>query len=117
MRYGVLGTGMVGSTLATKLVSMGNDVMIGSRTANNDKALKWKNSFDGWGKIGTFADAAKFVETLLGCTDGDTSIKDLKSCDGKDLERLARLLERRDIVSRLIALIETKRSMQRASAR
>lgn len=37
--------------------------------------------------------------------------------DGKDMERLARLLERRDIVSRLIALIETKRSMQRASAR
>jgi hypothetical protein len=37
--------------------------------------------------------------------------------DGKDIERLARLLERRDIVSRLITLIETKRSMQRASAR
>jgi len=37
--------------------------------------------------------------------------------DGKDMERLARLLERRDIVSRLITLIETKRSMQRASAR
>ena len=37
--------------------------------------------------------------------------------DGKDMERLARLLERRDIVSRLIALIETTRSMQRASAR
>ena len=34
-----------------------------------------------------------------------------------DMERLARLLERRDIVSRLITLIETKRSMQRASAR
>ena len=37
--------------------------------------------------------------------------------DGKDMERLARLLERRDIVSQLITLIETKRSMQRASAR
>jgi len=37
--------------------------------------------------------------------------------DGKDMERLARLLERRDIVSRLITLIEAKSSMQRASAR
>jgi hypothetical protein len=37
--------------------------------------------------------------------------------DGKDLERLAGLLERRDTISRLIALIETKTSMQRASAR
>lgn len=36
--------------------------------------------------------------------------------DGKDIERLARLLERRDTLSRLIALIETKSSMQRASA-
>ena len=37
--------------------------------------------------------------------------------DGKDIERLARLLERRDTVSRLIALIESDASMQRASAR
>ena len=36
--------------------------------------------------------------------------------DGKDLERLATLLERRDTISRLIAFIETKTSMQRASA-
>jgi hypothetical protein len=36
--------------------------------------------------------------------------------DGKDMERLARVLERRDAISRLIALIETKMSMQRASA-
>jgi hypothetical protein len=36
--------------------------------------------------------------------------------DGKELERVARLLERRETMSRLIALIETKTSMQRASA-
>ena len=36
--------------------------------------------------------------------------------DGKDIERLARLLERRETLSRLIALIETKASMQKASA-
>jgi hypothetical protein len=39
------------------------------------------------------------------------------ACDGKDLERLARLLERRDTLPRLITLIETKTSVQRASAR
>ena len=37
--------------------------------------------------------------------------------DGKDMERVARLLERRETISQLIALIETKTSMQRASAR
>jgi hypothetical protein len=36
--------------------------------------------------------------------------------DSKDMERVARLLERRDTVSHLIGLIETKASMQRASA-
>jgi hypothetical protein len=36
--------------------------------------------------------------------------------DAKDMDRLARLLERRDTLSRLIALIETRTSMQRASA-
>jgi hypothetical protein len=36
--------------------------------------------------------------------------------DGKDMERVARLLERRETMSRLVALIEVKASMQRASA-
>ena len=36
--------------------------------------------------------------------------------DGKDIERLARLLERRDAISKLIACIEANMSMQRASA-
>ena len=36
--------------------------------------------------------------------------------DAKDMQRLARLLERRDTISRLIAVIETRTSVQRASA-
>lgn len=36
--------------------------------------------------------------------------------DGKEIERVARLLERRETISRLVALIETKASVQRASA-
>ncbi|HKN58083.1 MAG TPA: NAD(P)-binding domain-containing protein, partial [Gemmatimonadaceae bacterium] len=37
MRVGVLGTGVVGKTLATKLVKLGHDVRMGSRTAGGDK--------------------------------------------------------------------------------
>jgi len=37
--------------------------------------------------------------------------------EGKDFERIARLLERRDTLSRLIAVIEHKVALQRASAR
>ena len=36
--------------------------------------------------------------------------------EGRDIERVAALLERRETIPRLIALIETKTSMQRASA-
>ena len=35
----------------------------------------------------------------------------------KEIERVARLLERRDTISRLVALIENKTSVERASAR
>ena len=37
--------------------------------------------------------------------------------EGKEFERIASLLERRDTLSRLIAMIEHKASIQRASAR
>jgi hypothetical protein len=36
--------------------------------------------------------------------------------DGKEIERVARLLERRETLSRLVVLIETKALVQRASA-
>ena len=36
--------------------------------------------------------------------------------EGRDIERVAALLERREIIPRLVALIETNTSMQRASA-
>jgi 8-hydroxy-5-deazaflavin:NADPH oxidoreductase len=41
MRIGVLGTGTVGRTLATKLVALGHEVMVGSRQAGNEAATAW----------------------------------------------------------------------------
>jgi|SRR5262245_1058262 len=38
MRYGVLGTGMVRQTLATRLAELGHEVMMGSRTVDNKEA-------------------------------------------------------------------------------
>ncbi len=43
MRIGILGTGVVGKTLGTKLVQLGHDVRMGSRKAGNDKAKAWPN--------------------------------------------------------------------------
>jgi 8-hydroxy-5-deazaflavin:NADPH oxidoreductase len=39
MKIGVLGTGMVGSTLATKLAELGHEVKMGSRQPGNEKAV------------------------------------------------------------------------------
>jgi predicted dinucleotide-binding enzyme len=41
MKIGILGTGMVGQTLGTKLVQLGHQVKMGSRSADNPKAIDW----------------------------------------------------------------------------
>ena len=40
MKIGVLGTGVVGRTLGTRLAALGNEVMMGSRTADNAAAAE-----------------------------------------------------------------------------
>jgi glycerol-3-phosphate dehydrogenase len=41
MRYGVLGTGQVGRALAGRLVDVGHEVRMGSRTSDNEAAAAW----------------------------------------------------------------------------
>lgn len=41
MRVGIIGTGNVGRTLAGKLVSLGHEVTLGSRSKENAAALAW----------------------------------------------------------------------------
>ena len=79
MRIGVLGTGVVGETLASKLVELGHEVRMGSRTANNEKAAAWASGAGTNASHGTFADAAAFGELLLNCTSGTVSLDVLAS--------------------------------------
>jgi len=79
MRIGVLGTGVVGETLAGKLVELGHEVRMGSRTVNNEKAEAWASSAGPSASHGTFADAATFGELLLNCTSGTVSLDVLAS--------------------------------------
>ena len=73
MKIGVLGTGMVGQTLGAKLVAMGHDVMMGGRSADNDKVRAFVDKTGG--KAGNFADAAAFGDLVIHCTRGDTAIE------------------------------------------
>jgi hypothetical protein len=70
MNIGVLGTGNVGRTLGTKLLSLGHRVMLGSRTADNETAAEWAKGAGDAASHGTFAGAAEHGELLLNCVSG-----------------------------------------------
>ena len=85
MKYGVLGTGMVGQALAGKLVALGHDVMMGSRGARNPKAIAWAQSAGPRAQVGTFAETAVFGELLFNCTHGANSVEALRAAGEKPL--------------------------------
>lgn len=74
MKIGILGTGSVGDAIASKLASLGHDVMMGSRTAGNEKAQAWVAKQGGSAKAGTFADAAAHGEWIFVCTAGNGTL-------------------------------------------
>ncbi len=71
MKIGILGTGTVGKTLGTKMVELGHDVMLGSRSAQSPAALEWAKTTGG--RAGTFADAAAHGEVVFLATKGEHS--------------------------------------------
>ena len=78
MKIGILGTGMVGKSIGTKLIQLGHTVKMGSRTANNEKAAEWSKASGANASHGTFADAAAFGEIVFNCTSGMASLEALK---------------------------------------
>jgi predicted dinucleotide-binding enzyme len=85
MRIGVLGTGMVGAALATRLVDVGHDVVMGARSAGNDKALAWSQPFPERAGKGSFADAATHGELVVNATAGVASLEALRSAGADNL--------------------------------
>jgi predicted dinucleotide-binding enzyme len=75
MKFGVLGTGQVGQTLAHKLIQLGHDVCMGARSATNEKALAFSRANAPKSTNGTFADAAEVGEVLLNCTSGAVTLE------------------------------------------
>jgi predicted dinucleotide-binding enzyme len=74
MRVGVLGTGRVGSAIATKLVAIGHEVRMGSRSPSNERAAAWAAANGARASAGSFADAARFGALLFNCTNGAGSL-------------------------------------------
>lgn len=86
MKIAVLGTGMVGDTIGSKLIETGHRVMMGSRTANNEKALAFVAKHKENASAGTFADAAAFGDMIFNCTSGGGSIEALQLAGESNLD-------------------------------
>jgi hypothetical protein len=85
MKIGVLGTGMVGSTVGAKLVGLGHAVMMGSRTSGNEKAVAWAREAGRGASHGTFADAAAFGEIVFNCTLGEGALNAVRLAGAENL--------------------------------
>jgi predicted dinucleotide-binding enzyme len=86
MKIAVLGTGMVGTTIATKLVNLEHEVTLASRTADNAKARAWlEQTASPRAHAATFADAAANAELVFNCTSGLASLEALNLAGASNL--------------------------------
>jgi 8-hydroxy-5-deazaflavin:NADPH oxidoreductase len=85
MQIGVLGTGMVGKAIGSRLVSVGHEVKMGSRTPDNESAAEWVAEAGETASQGTFADAAAFGEVVFNCTSGGASLDALRAAGAENL--------------------------------
>jgi 8-hydroxy-5-deazaflavin:NADPH oxidoreductase len=94
MRFGVLGTGVVGKTIAARLVGSGHEVMVGTRdpeeTLSRTEPDRYGNPpFGVWQgehpdvALGTFAEAAAHGEVVVNATAGAVSLEVLEQA-GED---------------------------------
>ncbi|MGE5393210.1 MAG: NADPH-dependent F420 reductase [Candidatus Saccharibacteria bacterium] len=97
MKIGILGTGTVGQTLASKLSSLGHEVMIGTRDVSEKLANQTRDHygnapFGEWHKqnkqinLGTFAEAAEFGQMIINATEGLHSIDALQRAKEQNLK-------------------------------
>ncbi len=98
MRIGMLGTGIVGQEVGTRLVGLGHEVRMGSRTATSEMAAAWADASGPQASFGDFADAAAFGEVVVNATKGLVSLDALAAAgaahlDGKVLVDIANALD------------------------
>jgi len=97
MKIGILGTGVVGQTIAEKLVQLGHQVMIGTRDKQATLAKTGKDNFgrppfSEWLKnnskvqFGTYSETASFGEILVNATNGLGTMPALEAAGKKNLE-------------------------------
>lgn len=96
MKIAIIGTGIVGKTIASKLVELNHDVMMGTRNVSDKLASTQTDNygnppFGEWiktnskVKLGSFAEAAAFGELMVNATNGSNSLTALILAGTKNL--------------------------------
>ena len=96
MKFGILGTGVVGQTITEKLVQLGHQVMIGTRDKQSTLAKTGKDNFGRppigeWLKnnskvqLGSFSEAAEFGELIVNATNGFGTMPALEAAGENNL--------------------------------
>jgi 8-hydroxy-5-deazaflavin:NADPH oxidoreductase len=96
-KLAIIGTGTVGQTIASRLVSLGHAVMMGTRNVSEKMASTATDAYGNppfaeWHsanrdvKLGTFSEAAAFGEIILNVTQGANSIHALKLAGAENLK-------------------------------
>jgi 8-hydroxy-5-deazaflavin:NADPH oxidoreductase len=89
MKIGIVGSGVVGQTLGTKLVALGHDVALGTRDPKKlDEKKNMAGSLTEWlgnvkqkARVVSFKDAVAHGEILVNATHGQSSIEALQMAD------------------------------------
>lgn len=69
MKIGIIGSGIVGRTLATAFLNEGHEVMLGTRDTSKAEVVKWKEENPS-GNTGHFSESAAFGEIIVLATSG-----------------------------------------------
>ena len=96
MRLAILGTGVVGKTMATRLAGLDHDVMVGTRDPQETLSRTEPDQygslpFSAWlqehpeVKFGTFGEAAAHGEMVLNATAGAVSLEALEQAGEENL--------------------------------
>jgi 8-hydroxy-5-deazaflavin:NADPH oxidoreductase len=97
MKVAILGTGSVGQTFAEKFISLGYQVMMGTRNVENTLARKATDNYGSlpfaeWHsknqtvQLGTFSDTVKFGDIVLNALQGAVTLSTIEACDAADFD-------------------------------
>jgi 8-hydroxy-5-deazaflavin:NADPH oxidoreductase len=84
MRVSVIGSGMVGEAIADRLLELGHEVRMGSRTPEGP-AAQWATRARERASAGDFAQAASFGELVVNATAGSRSLDALRQAGEHNL--------------------------------